>query len=80
MSREKRIRQAPIPTNYMDLLNDDQKRTMQKMEQFGWELKFVRRPLFQVPTAVMVDPSGAVYGVLEENGDLNRNYDIVIRD
>ncbi|MEW8014503.1 MAG: hypothetical protein AB2807_06900 [Candidatus Sedimenticola endophacoides] len=50
------------------------------MENFGWELKFIRRPLFQEPVAVMVDPSGKICGVLEESGELNRDSDIVIRD
>ena len=80
MTENKRIGEAPVPDNLEKYLNTAQMRTLHQMEGFGWELKFIRRPLFQEPVAVMVDPSGKVSGVLEESGELNRNAEIILRD
>ncbi|MEW7975938.1 MAG: hypothetical protein AB2814_00300 [Candidatus Sedimenticola endophacoides] len=80
MAQKKRGDQPPVPQRPEQYFNSAQLRTLHQMENFGWELKFIRRPLFQEPVAVMVDPSGKICGVLEESGELNRDSDIVIRD
>ena len=34
-------------------LNTEQRLTLAELEKFGWELKFIRRPLFQQPVPVV---------------------------
>ena len=60
-------------------LNDAQLSTLQGLEQFGWELKFVRRKPFQPPIAVVFDGDRKNYAVLEADGSLNENPGFEIR-
>ena len=39
-------------------LNEAQRDTLGELERYGWELKFVRRPLFQPLIPVLYDPIG----------------------
>ena len=52
-------------------LNEDQLTTLQSLEHFGWELKFVRRKPFQPPIPVVFDGDRAQFAVLEIDGTLN---------
>jgi len=61
-------------------LNEAQKFELASLERFGWELKFVRRPLFQVPIPVVFDGERKKYAVLEPDGTLNENPGFKIRD
>jgi len=36
-------------------LNQDQRVALAELEKFGWELKFIRRPMFQQPIPVVFD-------------------------
>ncbi len=49
------------------------------LEQFGWELKFVRRKAFQPPVAVVFDGDRKHFAVLEPDGSLNENPGFEIR-
>lgn len=69
----------PIPLNLREFLNEDQRRTLKQIEGFGWELAFVRRPLFQDPIVVIRSSEGTAYSVLEEDGSINAEPDITIR-
>ena len=60
-------------------LNQAQLETMESLEHFGWELKFVRRKPFQAPVAVVFDGDRKKFAVLEEDGRLNENPDFEIR-
>ena len=60
-------------------LNDEQRMTLDSLERFGWELKFIRRPLFQQSIAVVFDSDRKTFAVLEPDGTLNENSGIVIR-
>lgn len=60
-------------------LNDAQLSTLQGLEQFGWELKFVRRKPFQPPVAVVFDGDRKNFAVLELDGSLNENPGFEIR-
>lgn len=60
-------------------LNETQKQTLRELERFGWELKFVRRPLFQAPIPVVFDGDRKTFAVLEADGTLNENPGFVIR-
>ena len=62
------------------LLNDDQRTTLADLERFGWELKFVRRPLFQASIPIVFDGDRRTYAVLEVDGTLNEKPGFDIRD
>jgi hypothetical protein len=49
------------------------------IEGYGWRLHFIRRPLFQEPVPVVIDGDGRKIGILEEDGTLNREPDIIVR-
>lgn len=60
-------------------LNEEQRLTLADLERFGWELKFIRRPLFQPSIAVVFDSDRKRFAVLEPDGTLNENPGITIR-
>lgn len=60
-------------------LNDDQRTTLVELERFGWELHFLRRPLFQPSVAFLYDRDRRSYAVLEEDGTLNESHGHAIR-
>ncbi|MEO5623792.1 MAG: hypothetical protein ABJB02_00155 [Dokdonella sp.] len=60
-------------------LNEAQRLTLVDMERFGWELKFIRRPMFQKSVAVIFDPDRKSFAVLEEDGTLNEDPGFDIR-
>ena len=61
------------------LLNEDQRMTLAELEQFGWTLKFVRKPLFQPSVPVVFDADRRRYAVLEPDGSLNETPGFEIR-
>ncbi len=75
---EKRKGESPIPDNLDDYLNDDQLQALAQIKNFGWQLKFVRRPLFQQPVAVIINTDGDRLGTLESDGriELQGNFDL----
>ncbi len=60
-------------------LNEDQLMTLRGLEQFGWELKFIRRPPFQAKVAVVFDGDRKSYGIIEADGTLNEKNELTIR-
>lgn len=60
-------------------LNSDQLMTLRGLEQFGWELKFIRRPPFQPKVAVVFDGDRKSYAIIEADGSLNEKNDLNIR-
>lgn len=70
-NKEKRKNEKPIPDNVLNYLNEDQQAKLRSIERFGWELSYIRRPLFQDPVVVAVNPNGKVIGTLELDGELN---------
>jgi len=75
-----REKQPPIPEKLDQFLNTEQMMALKQVESYGWHLEFVRRPLFQDPTIVVMGPGGKPVGTLEKDGSINQNPDIVIRD
>lgn len=61
------------------LLNEDQRMTLADLERFGWELKFVRRPLFKPSIPVVFDADRRTYAVLESDGTLDQQPGFDIR-
>ena len=52
-------------------LTPQQLATLHTMEQFQWELRFVRRPLFDAPIPVLFNRDGTRHAVLEADGTFN---------
>lgn len=61
-------------------LNDAQIETLNDLEKFGWELKFVRRKPFQPCVAVVADGDRKATAVLELDGSINEQHGLPIRD
>lgn len=76
---DKRGSQPAIPPNLEYYLTDVQLRTLHNLEDFGWNLYFVRRPLFEVPIVVISSPEGKQHAVIEEDGSLNLEPHITLR-
>lgn len=79
MAEHKRDGEAPIPENRDYYLTEQQKTKLKEMESSGWELKFIRRPSFEPSIVVLVNRDNDSVGVLESDGTLNMEPDIVIR-
>ena len=60
-------------------LNSDQLMTLRGLEQFGWELKFIRRPPFQPKVAVVFDGDRKTFAIIEADGSLNEKNELNIR-
>ena len=60
-------------------LNESQLDTLASVERYGWELKFIRRPIFQPSIPVVFDGDRKVYAVLEADGELNEHPPFDIR-
>ena len=60
-------------------LNDAQLETLNELERFGWQLKFIRRPMFQPSIPVVFDGDRKTFGVLEADGTLNEHPPFTIR-
>lgn len=76
---ERRKSQRELSSVLKRELNEAQLSTLQGLEQFGWELKFVRRKPFQPPVAVIFDGDRKNFAVLEIDGSLNENPGFEIR-
>jgi hypothetical protein len=77
--RERRTIDRPQARALERLLNTAQLETLHSIEHFGWELKFVRKPLFQPAVPVVFDPDRSHFAVIEEDGRLNENPQLKIR-
>ncbi|MGD8620216.1 MAG: hypothetical protein PVH54_13655 [Gammaproteobacteria bacterium] len=80
MAKEQRIGKPPVPENLEETLNEEQIFTLRRMEVFGWELKFIRRPLFQDVLPVLFHTDSNQFGVLENDGTLNMQRDLNVRE
>jgi hypothetical protein len=79
MRTERRGSKAALSTNVNAVLNQDQSLALRKIENFGWQLAFIRQPVFEQPIAVVVSPDRTRYAVLESDGEVNMNPDIKLR-
>ena len=77
--KEKRNNEPPIPGNLDEILNQHQMRALRQIERFGWQLHFVRRPLFQEPVPVIIGPGGEKFAILESDGRINMQPDSAFR-
>ena len=65
---ERRYAMPPIPENLTGMLTNEQKIALNQKQQFGWFVKFVRRPLFQPIEVVLSNPDGSEFLMLENDG------------
>ena len=79
MESERRKGMAPIPEKLNEVLNDVQLSSLQKLEGFGWNLQFVRRPLFQEVIPVLFHPDNGTLGVMRDDGTLDMEPEIQLR-
>ena len=79
MERERRKEDQDNRTKLRAELNEDQRIALSDLERFGWELKFIRHPLFQGSVAVLYDPDRKGYACLESDGTLNEHPTFRIR-
>jgi len=80
VDKERRRTLTPQQAALRRELNEAQVLTLVGLESFGWELKFVRRPMFQASVPVVFDSDRKKYAVLEPDGTLNENPGFKIRD
>ena len=78
--RERRISDAPRIAELRAELSPEQNAHLTTLEHFGWELRFIRRPLFQTPVPVVVEPKTGRYAVLRPDGTLDDEPGFDIRD
>ncbi len=60
-------------------LNEAQLQTLGDLERFGWELKFIRHPMFQPSIPVVFDGDRKTFAILEADGTLNEHPPFDIR-
>lgn len=60
-------------------LNEDQLMTLCELERFGWELMFIRRPLFQDAIPVVIDGDRKTVSILRADGSLDDHPDLKLR-
>ena len=60
-------------------LSEAQLDTLAELERYGWELKFIRHPLFQDPVAVLMDPDRKDCAVLARDGVLQAQHRLRLR-
>jgi hypothetical protein len=73
-------RQSPDPVQLRAGLTAEQRQTVETLEHFGWQLRFVRRPLFRDPIPVLFDRAGERYVVLQPDGSLDESQTLQLRD
>lgn len=69
--KDKRGTQAAIPQTLERYLNDLQVGALHSLENFGWHLAFIRRPLFMQAVVVVASPDHRKIAVLEEDGSVS---------
>jgi hypothetical protein len=78
--QERRKAQKPMPDILKTELNPDQRETLGELEKFGWELRFVRHDPEQRPVPVIFDSEHAKFAVLDQDGSLDEEAFIDIRN
>ena len=79
MDEDKRKGRKPIPDHLKVLLSEEQKAALVQLEGFGWELRFVRMPLFQPLIIALHNAATDKFGILEEDGHLAMGSDLKVR-
>lgn len=73
IQQERRKDEQRTPREMRGDLNEAQRMTLSELERYGWQLKFVRRPIFQPSIPVVFDGDRKTFAVLEPDGTLNEH-------
>ena len=76
---DKRKGDKPIPGNLEDMLTESQKLALPGIKFSGWELRYVRRPLFHEPVLVMPNSIENRLGILDAFGIIKQSENIKVR-
>jgi len=68
---EARGSRSAVPADVIYYLNEVQRLALRSLENFGWQLAFIRRPLFVPPMIVVKNSEQSKFAVLEEDGSVN---------
>jgi hypothetical protein len=79
MDRERRKDTGVNHAKLRAQLNEDQLIALSDLERFGWELKFVRHPMFQDIVPVVFDPERDHFAVIRADGTLDEDPGFDIR-
>jgi hypothetical protein len=79
IASERRQPHSPPNASLRAQLNEEQLMTLQELERFGWELRFVRRRPFQDLVPIVVDGDRKSFSILKPDGTLEDNPDIKLR-
>ena len=71
MKDDVRGTRSPLPVDVLYYLNDVQRIALHSLENFGWQLAFIRRPLFMPPKIIVKNDAQKKYAVLEEDGSMD---------
>ena len=80
MDRDKRKVGIPIPENLEKLLNPAQLQALSGMKYSAWEVRFLRRPLFQEPVLVVQNANDGRIGILNKDGLIKIQPDFKVRE
>ena len=81
MNNDKRNHQKPVPDNMEEIISVEQLATITKLESFGWELFFIRRPDPSAVIPLMKCPlsSECYTAVIDKDGTVVRDHNVLIR-
>jgi hypothetical protein len=79
IEHDKRGLQRAVPIDAERYLNEMQMLALQSLEGFGWQLSFIRRPLFMAPIVMAQNSTATQFALLEEDGSVNLKPDIIFR-
>jgi len=68
MDREKRKGGVPIPENLIEILTEAQWQALSGIKYSGWELRFLRKPVFQAPELIIQNSGDGRTGILDVDG------------
>ena len=68
---ELRGTRSALPADVFYYLNEVQRVALHSLENFGWQLAFIRRPLFMPPMVVVGNEEKTKFAVLEDDGSVN---------
>jgi hypothetical protein len=77
---EKRTGDSPVPEDLETYLNTEQITALRQIQPFGWELTFIRRPMFLEPVAVITNTDGLRVGTLEADGRIDLQQNLRMRE
>ena len=70
MDRERRKGGVPIPENLIEILTEAQWQALSGIKYSGWELRFLRKPVFQAPQLVIQNSDDGRTGILDVDGKI----------